>query len=151
MTTAGLYGAGFRTELGENRNWGLLVSNWGHDLVDQCLITLRTRRCAQFSVLERWCLIWTNCADGREGNESRRSTVAIVERLNYDGHWMVTTAHTDAINFLRRGTLTVNGEHAGDSRSATSPVCTDEPSSTQYILAHLRQDLSPRDRYPRLI
>jgi hypothetical protein len=48
--------------------------------------------------------------------------VAIAERLNYDGHWMVTTTHTDTINFLRRGALTVNGEHAGDSRSATSPV-----------------------------
>jgi hypothetical protein len=103
-------------------------------------------------MLEQWCLIWTNCAGGREGNESRRrSIVAIAERLNYDGHWMVTTAPTDAINFLKRGTLTVNGEHAGDSRSATSPVCPDEPSCTQYIPAHPRQDLSPRDRYPRLI
>jgi hypothetical protein len=108
--------------------------------------------CSIYSVLERWCLIWTNCAGGREGNESRRrSTVAIAERLNYDGHWMVTMAHTNAINFLRRGALTVNGEHAGDSRSATSPVCTDEPSSTQYIPAHPRQDLSPHDCYPRLI
>jgi hypothetical protein len=48
--------------------------------------------------------------------------VAIAERLNYGGHWMVTTAHADAINFLWRGALTVNSEHAGDSRSATSPV-----------------------------
>jgi hypothetical protein len=108
--------------------------------------------CLIYSVLERWCLIWMNCAGDREGNESRwRSTVTIAERLNYDCHWMVTTAHTDAINFLRRGVLTVNGEHAGDCRSATSPVCTDEPSSTQYIPAHPRQDLSPRDRYHRLI
>jgi hypothetical protein len=87
--------------------------------------------CSIYSVLERWCSIWTNCADGQEGNESRRRyTMATAERLNYDGYWMVTTAHTDAINFLRRGALTVNGEHAGDSRSATSPVCTDERSST---------------------
>jgi hypothetical protein len=64
---------------------------------------------------------------------------------------MVTTAHTDVINFLRRGVLTVNGEHAGDCRTATSPVCTDEPLSTQYIPAHPRLDLSPRDHYPRLI
>jgi hypothetical protein len=77
--------------------------------------------------------------------------VVIAGRLNYSGHWMVTTAHTDAINFLRRGVLTVNGKHAGDCRTATSPVCTDEPSSTQYILAHPQLDLSPRDRYPRLI
>jgi hypothetical protein len=108
--------------------------------------------CLIYSVLERWCFIWMNCAGGREGNESRRrSTVAIAERLNYDGHWMVTTAHIDAINFLRRGILTVNGEHVGDCRSATLPVCTDEPSSTQYFPAHPRQDLSPRDHYPRLI
>jgi hypothetical protein len=105
-----------------------------------------------YSVLERWRLIWTNCSSGREGNESRRrSTVATAERLNYGGHWMVTTAHTDAINFLRHGALTVNGEHVGDSCLATSPGCTDEPSRTQYILAHSRQDLSPRDHYPRLI
>jgi hypothetical protein len=64
---------------------------------------------------------------------------------------MVTTAHTDAISVLRCGVLTVNGEHAGDSRLATSPVCIDEPSSTQYTPAHPRQELSPRDRYPRLI
>jgi hypothetical protein len=51
------------------------------------------------------------------------------------GHWMVTSAHTDAIILLRRGVHPVNGEHAGDCRSATSSVCTDEPSSTQYILA----------------
>jgi hypothetical protein len=45
----------------------------------------------------------------------------------------------------------VNGEHTGDSRSAMSPVCTNEPSCTQYFQAHPRQDLSPRDRYPHLI
>jgi hypothetical protein len=79
--------------------------------------------CSIYNVLERCCLIWTNCASSREGNESwRQSTVAIAERLNYGGHWMVTTAHADAINFLWRGALTVNSEHAGDSRSATSPV-----------------------------
>jgi hypothetical protein len=108
--------------------------------------------CSIYSVLERWRLIWTNCAGGREGNESRRrSTVATAERLNYDDHRMATMAHTDALNFIRRGALTVNGEHTGDSRSATSPVCTDEPSSTQYIPVHSRQDLSPCDRYSRLI
>jgi hypothetical protein len=43
--------------------------------------------CSIYSVLERWCLIWTNYDGGREGNESRRrSTVAIVERLDYGGH-----------------------------------------------------------------
>jgi hypothetical protein len=136
-----------------NRNWGLLVSNWGAQLGGSVLdYPMDPSVCSIYSVLERWCLIWTNCAGGREGNESRwRSTVAIAERLNYGDHWMVTTAHTDAINFLRRGALMVNGEHAGDSHSATSPVCTNEPSSTQYIPAHLRQDLSPHDRYPRLI
>jgi hypothetical protein len=53
--------------------------------------------CSIYRVREWCCLIWTNCAGGREGNESRRrSTVAIAERLNYDGHWIVTTAHIDA-------------------------------------------------------
>jgi hypothetical protein len=108
--------------------------------------------CSIYRVREQCCLIWTNCAGGREGNESRRrSTVAIAERLNYGGHWMVTTAHTDVINFLRHGVLPLNGEHAGDCHTTMSLVCTDEPSSTQYIPAHLRPDLSPRDRYPRLI
>jgi hypothetical protein len=77
--------------------------------------------------------------------------VAIAGRLNYDGYWMVTTAHTDMINVLRRGALTVNGEHAGDGRSAMSPVRTDEQPSTHYFQAHPRQDLSPCDRYLRLI
>ena len=45
---------------------------------------------------------------------------------SYGGHWAVTTAHDDAINVLRHGAPTVNGEHAGDGRSATSPVRTDE-------------------------
>jgi hypothetical protein len=108
--------------------------------------------CSIYRVREWCCLIWTNCGGGREGNESRRrSTVAIAERLNYGGHWMVTSAHTDAINLLRCGVHSMNSEHAGDCRSATSSVCTDEPSSTQYILAHPRRDLSPRDCYPRLI
>jgi hypothetical protein len=79
--------------------------------------------CSIYRVRERCCLIWMNCTGGREGNESRRwSTVAIAKWLNYGGHWIVTTAHTDAINFLRRGALSVNGEHAGDSRPAMSPV-----------------------------
>jgi hypothetical protein len=92
--------------------------------------------CSIYKVCERCCLIWTNCAGGREGNKSRRwSTVATAERLNYDGHWMVTSAHTDVINLLRRGVHPVNGEHVGDCRSATSSVCTDEPLSTQYIPA----------------
>jgi hypothetical protein len=60
--------------------------------------------------------------------------VAIAGQLNYGGHWMVTTAHADAINVLRHGTLTVNGEHASDSRSATSLVRTDEQPSAQYFL-----------------
>jgi hypothetical protein len=108
--------------------------------------------CSIYSALERWCLIWTNCAGGREGNESRqRSTVATAERLNYDDHWMATMAHTDVINFLRRGVHMGNNEHTGDCRSTTSSVCTDEPSSTQYIPTHPRRDLSPRDRYPHLI
>jgi hypothetical protein len=64
---------------------------------------------------------------------------------------MVTMAHADAINVLRRGSLTVNGEHAGDGRSATMPVRTNEQPSAQYFQAHPRQDLSPGDRYPRLI
>jgi hypothetical protein len=64
---------------------------------------------------------------------------------------MVTTAHDDAINVLRHGALTANGEHAGDDRSATSPVRTDEQPSAQYFQAHPRQDLSPRDRYSCLI
>jgi hypothetical protein len=64
---------------------------------------------------------------------------------------MVTTAHTDAINVLRRGALTVNGERAGDDLSAMSPVRTDEQPSTQYFHAHPRQDLSPCDRYSCLI
>jgi hypothetical protein len=121
------------------------VLRLGDDPTQQIVLSI-------YSVLERWRLIWTNCAGSREGNESRRrSTVPIAGRLNYGGHWMVTTAHTDAINFLRRDVLTMNGKHAGDCRTATSPVCTDEPSSTQYIPAHPRPDLSPRDRYQRLI
>jgi hypothetical protein len=143
----------WKADLGEIWNWRALVSNWRHNLVGWCLTTLRTYQCAQFIVcLSGGLQFWMNCASGREGNElRRRSTVAIAERLNYNGHWMVTTAHTDAINFLRCGVLTVNGEHASDCRSPTSPVCTDKPSSTQYIPAHQRQDLSPRDRYLRLI
>jgi hypothetical protein len=141
------------TEFGEMGNWRVVVANrrqervlrLGDDPMQQTVPSI-------YSVLEWWRLIWTNCAGGREGNESRRrSIVAIAGRLNYDGHWMVTTAHTDAINFLRRGVLTVNGENAGDCRTATSLVCTDEPSSTQYIPAHPRPDLTPCDRYPHLI
>jgi hypothetical protein len=52
--------------------------------------------------------------------------VAIVGQLSYDGYWMVTMAHDDAINILRRGAPMMNGEHAGDGRSTTSPVQTDE-------------------------
>jgi hypothetical protein len=52
--------------------------------------------------------------------------VAITGQLSYGGYWMVTMAHDDAIDVLRRGAPTVNGEHAGDGRSATSPVRTDE-------------------------
>jgi hypothetical protein len=108
--------------------------------------------CSIYIVHERCCLIWANCAGGREGNESRRrSTVATAERLNYGGHWIVTSTHTDTINLLRCSVHPVNGEHAGDCRSATSSVCTYEPSRTQYIPAHPRRDLSPRDRYPCLI
>jgi hypothetical protein len=39
-------------------------------------------------------------------------------------------------NFLRRGVLTVNGEPAGEYHTPTSPVCTDEQASPQYIPAH---------------
>jgi hypothetical protein len=39
-------------------------------------------------------------------------------------------------NFLRRGVLTMNGEPAGEYRTATSPVCTNEQASPQYIPAH---------------
>jgi hypothetical protein len=46
--------------------------------------------------------------------------------MSYGGHWAVTTAHDDAINVLRRGATTVNGVHAGDGRSATSPARVDE-------------------------
>jgi hypothetical protein len=45
---------------------------------------------------------------------------------SYGGHWAVTMAHDDARNVLRRGAPTVNGVHAGDGHSATSPVRTDE-------------------------
>jgi hypothetical protein len=40
----------FLSDLGEMRNWKALVNNWRHDLVAWCVITLRTRRCAQFIV-----------------------------------------------------------------------------------------------------
>jgi diphthamide biosynthesis methyltransferase len=46
--------------------------------------------------------------------------------MSYGSHRIVTTAHDDVINVLRRGTPMVNGVHAGDGRSATSPVRTDE-------------------------
>jgi hypothetical protein len=46
--------------------------------------------------------------------------------MSYGGYWAVTMAHDDAINVLRRGAPMVNGVHAGDGRSATSLVRTDE-------------------------
>jgi hypothetical protein len=50
--------------------------------------------------------------------------MAIAGQLSYNGYWMVTTTHDDAINDLRCGTPMVNGKHAGDGRSVTSPVST---------------------------
>jgi hypothetical protein len=52
---------------------------------------------------------------------------------SYDGHWAVTMAHDDAINVLRRGAPTVNGVHAGDGRSATSPARADEWQSATLL------------------
>jgi hypothetical protein len=46
--------------------------------------------------------------------------------MSYGGHYAVTTARDDAINVLRRGATTVNGVHASDGHSATSPARVDE-------------------------
>ena len=35
--------------------------------------------CSIYSVLERWCLIWTNCTGGREGN---RVTGVVIRGLH---------------------------------------------------------------------
>jgi hypothetical protein len=40
--------------------------------------------------------------------------------------WAVTMARDDTINVLRRGATMVNGVHAGDGRSATSPARVNE-------------------------
>jgi hypothetical protein len=46
--------------------------------------------------------------------------------MGYGGHWAVTTAHDDPINFLRHGAPMMNGVHVGDGRLAMSPVRADE-------------------------
>jgi hypothetical protein len=142
-----------KTDLGEVSNSGALVNNWRQVLVLWMgNYPTELMACSIYRVRERCCPIWRDCAGSREEGESLLcSTVAIAGRLNYGGYWMVTTAHTDAINVLRRGALTVNGERAGDDLSAMSPVRTDEQPSTQYFHAHPRQDLSPCDRYSCLI
>jgi hypothetical protein len=50
LTTVRSNRAVFLSDLGEMRNWRAVVNNWRHNLVAWCVITLRTRRCAQFIV-----------------------------------------------------------------------------------------------------
>jgi hypothetical protein len=48
LATARANRAEFLSDLGEVRNWSSLMNDWRQDLVAWCVITLRTRRCAQF-------------------------------------------------------------------------------------------------------
>jgi hypothetical protein len=48
LATARANRAEFFSDLGEVRNWSSLANDWRQDLVAWCVITLRTRWCAQF-------------------------------------------------------------------------------------------------------
>jgi hypothetical protein len=90
----------------------------------KCLTTWRSRWRAQFiGFMGGGSWIWI----GMLAVGERRWVTTVIYRgdhraMSYGDHWAVTTARDDAINVLRRGATMVNGVHAGDGRSATSPA-----------------------------
>ena len=55
---------------------------------------------------------------------------------SYGGHWRATMAGYEVVKGSRRDTITVNGVHPGDDRSATSPAsgwATERPQCSEFI------------------
>jgi hypothetical protein len=66
LATARSLCAVFRTDLGKIPNWGSLVSNWRHELVDWMLDYLVELTIGSiYRIHERWQLIWGKTRGGR--------------------------------------------------------------------------------------